>query len=230
MKVLSIDYDYFPIVDKDILYKFPDGVDQPAEISRIVWASRYATYPELKKIEINRAELDMLEKIISRQKRSTPCMIAQSHVHAYRFILDNLKDKKKVALVNADFHHDITNDNKRLDCGNWIGHLTEALIRDDKALKLDWVVNPESLNVIDGEDFRPYVKKSLSEYENTAFDAIFLCRSDNWVPPHLDKYFTELSVCCKVFTTCCMVDNLTNRSYGDYEKELRERINGLKND
>lgn len=229
MKVLSIDFDYFPIVNKDLLSKFPDGVDQPAEISQIIWASRYATYPELKEIEINKAELETLEKIISSQRRSTPCMIAQSHVHAYRFILDNLKDEKKVELVNADFHHDITNSNKRLDCGNWIWHLTEALIRDDVKMHLDWVVNPESLNAIDGEDFRPYVKNSLSEYEDTAFDAIFLCRSDNWVPPHLDKYFTELSVCCKVFTTCRMVDDLTNRSYEAYEKELRSRINELKN-
>lgn len=229
MKVLSIDFDYFPIVSKEILDKFPDGVDQPAEISRIIWASRYASYPELKEIEINKVELDRIEKIISRQRMSTPCLIAQSHVHAYRFILDHIQGEEKVELVNVDFHNDITNDNKRLDCGNWIMHLTEELLRNNIGFHLDWVINPESLKMIHAEEFRPYVKESLSEYMDTKFDAVFLCRSDNWLPPHLDRYFTELTVCCMASTRCRMVDDMRDREYEEYEKELRERINGIKN-
>ena len=229
MKILSIDFDYFPIVDKDILYKFPDGVDQPAEISRIIWASRYASYPELKEIKMNTAEFELIKIIIMNQKSSTPCMVAQSHIHAYRFILDHIGNEKKVELVNEDFHHDLFNDSKRLDCGNWIGHLTDAMLRDNVDFKLSWVANPESLKIIGAEELRPHVKESLAEYKGTKFDAVFLCRSDNWVPPHLDRYFLELAMHCITFTTCRTMDDINNRKYEKYEAEVRARINGLKN-
>ncbi len=41
------------------------------------------------------------------------------------------------------------------------------------------------------------VKYDFSCIKNKKFDLIFLCRSDNWFPPHLDKYFVKLALIMK---------------------------------
>lgn len=40
---------------------------------------------------------------------------------------------------------------------------------------------------------RSYLLYSIREIDVSDFDYVFLCRSDAWVPPHLDCYFDELS-------------------------------------
>lgn len=36
------------------------------------------------------------------------------------------------------------------------------------------------------------VLNTLESIKDCKFDIIFLCRSDNWLPPHLDNEFQEL--------------------------------------
>ena len=48
----------------------------------------------------------------------------------------------------------------------------------------------ETKNTID-----KLISTSLKNIKDMQFDAIFLCRSDTWTPPHLDGYFTELCTC-----------------------------------
>lgn len=39
-RVLSIDFDFFPKVNKTQLSEYPDGIDLPTELSEIVWSTR----------------------------------------------------------------------------------------------------------------------------------------------------------------------------------------------
>jgi len=123
-------------------------------------------------------------------------MIAQSHVHAYDFVHDIVSEDDELRLVNVDMHHDIVNDNEKLDCGNWISHLLK-----EYDMGLTWVANPVSLEMFgldkdrkENRAFRGIVQKNLSKIEekNYAFDGVFLCRSDIWTPPHLDSVFHSL--------------------------------------
>ena len=43
LRVLSIDFDYFQVVDKDTVQScYPDGIDLDTSLSTVVWASHYA--------------------------------------------------------------------------------------------------------------------------------------------------------------------------------------------
>lgn len=189
MNILSIDFDYFQIVDKDILKDYPDGIDLPTGLSELVWASKYAFNSDIEKVTVNQNELDTLSCIISHMDPQAPVCVSQSHKEIYSFIHKlQPNTAKPLKVVNVDMHHDYFNDNRELDCGNWISYLSDEYTK----FKWMWIANPISLDVYEAEEIKPLVKQSLTEIEDLQFDALFLCRSDNWVPPHLDNSFVEL--------------------------------------
>lgn len=199
MKILSIDFDYFQDVTREQLELYPDGVDNPTALSEIVWAGHYASSAdELNAIGVMENELELLEQLLLEQSCDVPVMIANSHKHIYDFIREH-DDKEPMELVNADMHHDIVNRNPDLDCGNWITHLCNRQKENEKGLDFSWLANPVSLNMFGLDDLfgengraEQLLKTSFSELKGQSFDLIYLCRSDTWTPPHLDKYFTEL--------------------------------------
>ena len=108
-------------------------------------------------------------------------------------------------LVNVDMHHDMFNANKQLDCGNWLGYIRQEYNHDGI-----WIANPVSADMYGlTDDDLPETsrRKRLGELIPTStkiiqdeqFDLIFLCRSDNWLPPHLDERFSEM---CDVIQGC----------------------------
>lgn len=201
MKVLSIDFDYFQQASvEQVRNLYPDGVDNPTEISEIVWSDHYASDgKELNSIGIMQDELERLEMLLLEQDTSCSVMIANSHKHIYDFILEN-RDNEAIGLVNIDMHHDMMNDNPNLDCGNWIKHLLNEETERGNKVNLAWIANPISLETYglekafggDDERFKGFVQNSIESIKDESFDIIFLCRSDTWTPPHLDKYFTEI--------------------------------------
>ena len=199
MKILSIDFDFFQNVTTEDISSYPDGVDNTTAISEMVWASHYAMHGEhLNSIDIMHGEFDMLKDILKKQKTSIPVMVTNSHKHIYDFIYDH-SNGTPVELVNVDMHHDIINSNSKLDCGNWISHLINNEKKNGKRIKFTWLANPISFETYGIEDLFGFggkmehaTKCSFSEIETDGFDIVFLCRSDPWTPPHLDKYFTEL--------------------------------------
>ncbi len=199
MKVLSIDFDFFQDVTKEQLALYPDGVDNPTFLSEVVWASHYANNADqLNAIGILDNELELLEQLLLEQSSNVPVMITNSHKHIYDFICEN-DDGEPMELVNADMHHDIVNHNPEMDCGNWITHLCKRQTENKKGLDFSWLANPVSLDMFGldelfgkGGKVEDCLKLSFAELKGQSFDLIFLCRSDTWTPPHLDKYFIEL--------------------------------------
>lgn len=232
MNILSIDFDYFQKVTKQQLSLYPDGVDINTELSEIVWGNRYTdSHYSLFEIGINAYELKLLKKIICNQNESAHVMIVNSHRHIYDFIHNLISDDDNLSIVNVDMHHDFFNENPEIDCGNWIGFLLNEQQKLGKTVRLKWVANPVGLKAygFTDEETQCVINTSLNDITHESFDAVFLCRSDAWTPPHLDSYFTEL---CDLMTShfyeVCMEQNI-NKPRHKYTDVIKA-INQLKQD
>lgn len=242
MKILSIDYDYFQQVSVDTMRKcYPDGIDLPTDVSNIVWASKYAD-PRIgkliEKVALNEKELDLAIDILNNQSADIPVMVTNSHIHAFHFILDNvlnefghknlsLLEGDTLELVNVDMHHDILNENERLDCGNWIGQLLKKF---DPPFSWQWISNPVSdemygLSKKEDPQWCFPIETSLEKIKDEQFDAVFLCRSDNWSPPHLDYGFTMLG---KIILNHFNRDKLVANIFLDNERNIDSTIKSMK--
>lgn len=198
LRVLSIDFDYFQKASAHTLMNcYPDGVDLESKVSEFVWMSHYAfKREELETVTIHKKHLREMAQIIKAQLPATPCLVAQSHIHCFDFIKEHYGAGKysSCRLYNVDMHHDLFNDNEELDCGNWIGHLKEEIPTD-----VTWIANPISKKIYGLQEF-DIIKEDLSVLKGKQFDLVFLCRSDAWLPPHLDDYFDDfLNLLCRTF-------------------------------
>lgn len=197
LNVLSIDFDYFQNVDYDTLAYYPDGNDLGTEFSKYIWAIHYA-HPtegkEILKVEVDKEKLERIQRIISDSYSiDTKVMICNSHKHAYDFIKDiyaECDDYDGVAIYNVDMHHDLVNNNPKVDCGNWVSHILEDIPNST----ITWIANPVSKEAYGMDESKfEMVSEDLGDLEYIEFNVIFLCRSDMWTPPHLDPYFKELA-------------------------------------
>lgn len=193
-RVLSIDFDVFTdLPSKDYLQLYPDGIDVSTEISTIIWANAYANLPQTPSIKVQdidcrKDQIDALYDLLQTCETDTPILITNSHVHCYDWILKHLPEDMSLHLTNLDMHHDILNDNETLDCGNWIHHVKEAVSK----FQLTWVTHPFSKEIygLQNDSFAS-VLTDIKDLPQEPFDLIFLCRSDPWLPPHLDHYFQD---------------------------------------
>lgn len=190
---MSIDWDYFQDVTKDQIRDYPDGHETMPTVNNIVWALRYSkTYPNFnpEDITINHNLYTHMCDIIRtqcRKHKGMPVCIALSHAYCYRFIKNLFPDEDDIELYNVDMHHDLFNDNKELDCGNWI-----HFVMRDYNTEVFWFNRDVSVEAYklpkNRKDIRMY-PDDLSLCDGVDFDAIFVCRSDPWIPPHLDEFF-----------------------------------------
>ena len=95
-----------------------------------------------------------------------------------------------------DMHHDMFGKNTEgsVDCGNWANY-----IKNDYAnSKYIWICNPISEELYPSK-LPDEIWKNYSLIAGIKFDIIFLCRSDGFVPPHLDKDFEKLGRLIKIY-------------------------------
>lgn len=200
MNILSVDYDYFQrLKDKNtdvssVFSSYPDGVDLPTSISNVVWASHYASPAQrtfIEQVEPDWDELEIMQGILLAQDKNIPVAVTQSHIHAYRFIKELCDTDEELFVTNVDMHHDYRNDNSQLDCGNWIGHLHDEW---GDNFKWGWTANPIGLDSygFTQEERDRAMLCGLNKLIGMQFDAVFICRSDQWTPPHIDEGFEEL--------------------------------------
>lgn len=79
------------------------------------------------------------------------------------------------------------------------------------------------------KDLNKVIRYNFNEIHDTQFDAIFLCRSDNWLPPHLDPYFNELvNLCGELFCEVLIEPNVkTPRDIEEYverKQQIRKEL------
>jgi hypothetical protein len=176
---------------------YPDGLDLPTDLTKLTWMSHYMTSEkELKSVTIDEDRLNEIKDIINAQKSRSKAMIVNSHVHIYDFIMKNMPKFEACSIYNIDMHHDLFNNSEKLDCGNWISHVKE----DIENCNITWIAN-EASDDIYGVKNLP-IEHDFKSIKDKKFDLIFLCRSDTWLPPHLDPYFDDLyNVIIKKFHT-----------------------------
>lgn len=194
INILSIDFDYFQnIPDKNILYSYPDGHDLCTELSMFMWSNVYAykkTADRIKSVGINQSDLQAVEEIIDTANPYTPNWIVNSHIHMYDVVKTarNEHPDADIHVYNMDLHHDCFGHSKQLGCGNWVLHVIQ-----DFNVSVTWIANPTGLELCDiPEILKDSTVTSIQDLDTKTFDFIFLCRSDVWLPPHLDSYFEEL--------------------------------------
>lgn len=144
-------------------------------------------------------EFMRLERILQAQPEDCPVLIANSQVRIYDFIHSHIQTSVHLNLYNLDMYHDLLDGKDTLNCRNWV-----MRIFSEYRVNLHWVANPVSLE-LHGFDKVEKMQDSLSKVVmpdlkvleeiytgGRTFDAIFLCRSDAQMPPHLDRYFAKL--------------------------------------
>lgn len=196
MRILSIDYDYYQIVDVDTVRKYyPDGIDISTRLSSAVWAVRYADVnakSAIASVKINSDEIEATKQLLMEQCSDCPVLISNTHKDIYDFAVAMMSNSgsSELQVTNVDMHHDMFNDNPELDCGNWVSFLQQKYA--DK-MSIRWIANPISKIAygFSDEDWK-YIGNSVTKTQYREYDAIFLCRSDAWLPPHLDQSFNDM--------------------------------------
>lgn len=230
--ILSIDFDFFQKVNEETIQScYPDGIDLPMDITKLIWIAHYGNPRSRKKlIQVipDKDNINMLRDII-RNNKPYDSMIRNSHVHCYDFILDYLSEHPEIThlhLYNIDMHHDLHNYNPELDCGNWIGMLKEQIQSDNKKFRLTWIANKTSKTAYGlSDEFDNFIKETLDCLTGKQFDLVFLCRSDPWTPPHLDNTFIQLAnYICKHAVSCDIEDDVMESRYDLEFKRATKQI------
>ncbi len=227
LRILSIDFDLFQNVDiNTIMTCYPDGIDLPTKLSSLVWRGHYIRDEKrIKAVTINKGMIEELKDLILKNSSHTlpDAMICNSHKNIYDFIHSKIdgSDYKSLCIDHLDMHHDLFSENKELDCGNWL-----SFIKNEIDTNITWVANRISKEVygLEGQVFDD-IRTDLTDIKNHTWDIIFLCRSDNWLPPHLDSDFTDLAEFIIKNSLSCKgeLNILKPRWTPEYQKDIEKQ-------
>ena len=198
--ILSIDFDYFQIVDEmTIAAHYPDGHDFNTSLSSMIWSTHYANErleKELLKVKVDRAAIGKVKTVLKfNRDRCQANMIANSHVYMNQLLEMLSKKASGFTIYNLDMHHDMFDTEIEngvvsckcdLNCGNWASYAKKNF-----GAKIVWIKNKLSDSLFPSE-LPDEQTIDLNVLDGVPFDAVFLCRSDQWVPPHLDSHFDKL--------------------------------------
>jgi hypothetical protein len=188
VNILSIDWDWF--VDTDVVTRvneFPDcpSENYPEEIMNIIWSGYYNKMGWEEKVGIKRKELEFVKSIVDSCKLVE---IQESHVHILEFIARNFSNG--VNVWNVDFHHDAYGtENDTYDCSSWATFGK----RNGIINKLVWVGDRNGSELLPNPKVRMSKTINVGVLSGVKFDGIYICKSSPWSPPHLDRWYDELT-------------------------------------
>lgn len=195
ISILSVDFDYFLDVSSEErdMY-FPPGSEEiPKEKIASMWEERYRQYPELSKIGVIN-EYYLLKNFLHTLNLN-PENLYKSDTHKdIKRILHKIPKNKQLYIVNIDYHHDYYHYYRGEDnynCGNWLRRVVEE--RPDTKVK--WIRRKDS-QLISLEGMFPFENTTdIKSVFKENFDFVFICKSPEWSPPHLNNKFEELTLC-----------------------------------
>lgn len=230
LNVLSIDFSYYQNIQKDTLNKYPEGKDVSSDMTEMIWSSYYAkNESSLREITTNRGEIDKTITYLKTCNKNIPVMISANHSPIYEFLCNQMHDTNsiKLHLIHIDMYHDMFNDNYELDNGNWIKFISE-----DFDTFTEWITNPvsKSLYGLDSPKFTN-IRTSIPSNPNelldpTTINAIFLCKNNALLPPHLDPDFKKLTDYIEnTYTNVTVLKQADKiRDIGELVKQKRELL------
>jgi len=233
IRILSIDWDYFINATMDEkVDMFPDaGTERfSIDLSNFIWASRYSNAILHKKRDSKNKLLTDFSVISDYQKLRkflrnlsfknpyTPIIIAESHYVMYPLVHENFEEND-VEIVNVDFHHDLYKSTTEVNCGNWLSTLKEEGI----VTKITWIKREDS-DINDEYDNKTdvFISDSFDSILYEDYDIIFICRSNAWSPPHIDKKFISLITLIEKYFHCCKCED--KRVKKDRYKQIKVQI------
>ena len=192
MKLLSIDFDYFVNTTREVRNsKFPvaEDITNMDEIKNL-WDDCYTADKEIRNIGILNEDYYLLCDFLRHQ--SLPYLTSYSHKDIYYFTLDLQRNSEtRLQITNIDFHHDnYYMYGGRVTCANWMMKLNEdfGFSKEDVL----WVHRNDSETASIAGDF-PYRRTTfLREALRDDYDAVFLCLSPEWTPPHLVGHYNKM--------------------------------------
>jgi len=204
--VLSIDFDFF--VREDPMWDWGHSENQ-AVFNEVAWSMRYQSlklYEECNPARYADFKPDCLIGALRACGMTfsdkIKVGIADSHIHAYKFIKDEVG---KCNVINFDAHHDMFDEGDELNCANWA-----AMLRGEGIMDRYFWVKPKHISGNDYHEHKVKKWKVTSDfYQNyrlrkgleLKIDAVFFCRSSVWVPPHLDEKFEEMIMLFEKFVS-----------------------------
>jgi hypothetical protein len=198
-KVLSVDWDYFIDASENTRENmFPDSPNDnnSRTLQDAIWMFLYAGNEELEKIGIKSNEMSVVMRAISRSIENGildgKFYLLNSHRHIYKFLMEIADEEPdcEFEIYNIDHHHDMFAINEKQPinphCGDW-AHLLMAKLKD--RVSYSWIPNKDSAMQSGSAYYKKVLVKTLDEIENLEFDIIYICKSPEWSPPHLDWGF-----------------------------------------
>ena len=197
IKILSIDFDYFINTTIDVRNtKFPNGLDEaPEELRLQLWREAYEQYPEIKDIGVIPSYSFMCYFLKNRKFEKV--LIADSHKEIKQLI-DEVPRDTFLEVYNIDFHHDMYHffSGTEYNCGNW----ARKLLFEDRLATSNYVwikrLDSDTMTLSGEVPCRKmtYLKCALRYMQ---FDYVFICKSPEWTPPHLDTKYQDMINCIK---------------------------------
>lgn len=191
--ILSIDFDYFLDVsteERDTY--FPKGSDEiPKDELAYMWEERYHIYPKLREVGVINEYYQLKNYLLTLNIHKDCFYMAETHKDIKNLVL-KIPCTEKLYIVNIDFHHDYYHYYRGEDnynCGNWLRRVVEE--RPDTKVK--WIRRKDS-QLYSLEGMFPFEHTTdITSIFNDKFNYVFICKSPEWSPPHLNKKFEELS-------------------------------------
>lgn len=214
LNILSIDWDYFiDATYQERFFCFPDSGNEymSDSLKDIIWSTKYEGVKQLPDVKIDVPAVKLIKGVLE-QSCAPFCQVTDSHSVGYDFVKEAMGgfaelNPKGINLVNVDFHHDLYtvkdnnekhqelnllwHGNKDVNCGNWLRHVISEY--NNEYSSFTWIKREDS-DAVGVEEYPIKVTTDLSMIRETRWDAIFICKSGMWSPPHLDKKF---KVMCK---------------------------------
>lgn len=214
LKILSIDYDYFIDATEDQIRScFPDPIDVHPTISTNIWNLHYLTQgDEIKSIGLRSSEYRKLMSKLQSDITAGLCTFSYTHEDILQGIeyLAQYRKFDKVIVNHIDSHPDtgkITCGG--LHCGNWVTYLKSMI----KEVEVNWISNEivYEMQIINTK-LLSSIKFGIDDLTPILhYDLIFLCRSDQWVPPHLDQQFTDMVYAVRAAGSTGKLDSIKPR-------------------
>jgi hypothetical protein len=236
--IISVDFDFF--VRENPLWDWGHSENNPIFIN-VAWQARYGTEDLYKECDIKKyADFDPclliteLIKLGFKFKSNFKLRIADSHRHCYEAI----EEIGKSRVYNFDTHHDLWRENKKqIDCANWLWRAVE----DGLVKYVHWIAPSWSEEFNNGDEHwfndEPEYRKFINGHYFKTFkldkkpvevDALFICRSSCWVPPHLDPDFLGMIKWANHCTRDVkFMDNIYKRKYPT-RKESEEAMSEIR--
>ncbi|MFA6971792.1 MAG: hypothetical protein WC208_10375 [Gallionella sp.] len=199
--LISFDFDFF--VRENPLWDWGHS-ENKAMFLTLLWGIRYSD----KKLyeECDPAKYadfmpeDTLLKLIKMGftfKKKPLLYVSESHKDIYEVA----RGLERSEIYHFDAHHDLYDDGGDLNCGNWgIKAIEQGLVEKYIWVAPEWGKEYDMMDLSDycltdeiqGHYYNDFLK-IREKAKPIDIDAIFICRSGAWVPPHLDEHFFKMA-------------------------------------